>query len=180
MKTVFLDRDGVINQDSSGYIKSWDEFFFIPGSLEAIKCLTDYGFAVIIITNQSIINRKWISLEVLLDMHRKLNSRVEASGGKIADIFFCPHTPDEGCLCRKPRPGLIHQACEKYPVDIGASIMIGDSGKDILCGKNAGCGKTVLVLTGNGFSAQNELANDHVYPDAVVPDLLEAVRWIIS
>lgn len=179
-KVVFLDRDGVINRDSSDYIKCWEEFIFLPNSLEALKILTLKGFTLIVITNQSIINRKWVLPEVLEDMHRRLKSTVASHGGRITDIFFCPHTPDQGCSCRKPKPGLIEQACEKYVIDLSDAIMVGDSAKDILCAMAAGCGRTILVQTGNGMEAKDALALGNVYPTVVVADLLEAARWIIS
>jgi D-glycero-D-manno-heptose 1,7-bisphosphate phosphatase len=179
-QVVFLDRDGVINRDSSDYIKCWEEFFFLPNSLQALKILTLKGFTLIVITNQSIIHRKWVLPEVLEEMHRRLKSVVASHGGKITDIFICPHTPDEGCSCRKPKPGLIQHACQKYAIDLSDAIMVGDSAKDILCGIAAGCGRTVLVKTGNGIPAKEALALDNVHPTVVVADLLEAARWIIS
>jgi D-glycero-D-manno-heptose 1,7-bisphosphate phosphatase len=137
-----------------------------------------------VITNQSIIGRKWVLPEVLGEMHRRLKSSVTSHGGSITDIFFCPHTPEQGCSCRKPKPGLIQQACQKYAIDLSDAVMVGDSAKDILCGKVAGCGRTILVRSSNdptgGISAQDALALDNVYPTVVVADLLEAARWIIS
>lgn len=183
-KVVFLDRDGVINRDSSDYIKCWEEFIFLPNSLDALKILTCKGCTLIVITNQSIIHRKWILPEVLDDMHLRMKSAVASHGGRITGIFFCPHTPEQGCSCRKPKPGLIQQACQKYTIDLSDAIMVGDSAKDILCGKAAGCGKTILVQTANdppgSIKAQDALALDNVYPTVVVADLLEAARWIIS
>jgi len=183
-QVVFLDRDGVINRDSSDYIKCWEEFIFLPNSLEALKILTRKGCTLIVITNQSIIHRKWVSPEVLEDMHLRMKSAVASHGGRITDIFFCPHTPEQGCSCRKPKPGLIQQACQKYTIDLADAIMVGDSAKDILCGKAAGCGRTILVQAANdppgGIKAQDGLALDNVYPTVVVADLLEAARWIIS
>ena len=103
-RIVFLDRDGVINQDSPAYIKSPEEFHFIPGSPEAISLLCDHGFDVILITNQSAVGRKMIDLETLSLIFDKLRTGVAKVGGTIKDIFCCPHTPDEGCDCRKPAP----------------------------------------------------------------------------
>ncbi len=179
-KVVFLDRDGVINRDSPDYIKCWEEFIFLPNSLEALKILTHKGYTLIVITNQSIIHRKWVAPEVLAEMHRRLKSVVAAHGGKITDIFVCPHTPEQDCSCRKPKPELILQACQKYSIDLSGAVMVGDSAKDILCGIAAGCGKTVLVQTGNGIPAEETLALNNVYPTVVAPDLLAAARWIIS
>ena len=179
-KTVFLDRDGVINQDSPEYIKSWAEFHFIPGSLDAIARLTQSGFAVIVITNQSAINRRMVPLTRLKAMHGKLRQAVSDSGGRITDLFVCPHRPDEHCNCRKPKPGLIFAARDRYDIDLASAVMVGDSVKDILAGKAAGCGRTVLVKTGNGRSAIQSLEKIGRPPDHVAADLNRAVRWILA
>ncbi len=179
-KVVFLDRDGVINQDSANYIRCWDEFVFLPRSLKALKFLTLRGYTLIVITNQSIINRGWIRSELLENTHRRMKQAVKSSGGRIFDIFFCPHTPDENCDCRKPKPGLILKACLKHDIDVSDAVMVGDSAKDILCGIAAGCGKTILVETGNGQAAQKALTQQHIFPDIVVSDLLEAAQWIAA
>jgi D-glycero-D-manno-heptose 1,7-bisphosphate phosphatase len=178
-KTIFLDRDGVINMDASNYIKSWAEFDFIPGSLDAIGRLTKKGFSIIIITNQSIINRQMVPLSVLEEIHDNLRQAVSDSGGRIADIFFCPHRPDEGCSCRKPKPGLILAARDRYDIILTQSVMVGDSAKDIRAGKAAGCGQTVLVKTGNGKNAIKALEETGQSPDHVAADLNHATRWII-
>ena len=178
--TVFVDRDGVINRDSAAYIKNCDEFQFLPGSLEAFAMLETHGFDVIVITNQSIIGRKMVTSDVLAAIFDKLTYGVEKAGGKIKDIFFCPHAPDDNCVCRKPLPGMILSAKEKYNIDIDKSCMIGDSAKDIECGKNAGCGATLLVKTGNGIQAEEELKKKNSQPDYVANDLLDAVEWIIQ
>jgi len=179
-KVVFLDRDGVINRDSPDYIKSWSEFEFLPGSLEAIKLLTLNGFATIVITNQSVINRKMVSGKVLDYIHTMMKEAVTSKGGQIKDIFFCPHVPEDRCNCRKPSPGLIFKAKQKYRIDIATSVMVGDSAKDIECARNAGCGHAVLVKTCNGSEAEKILKEKAITPDLIARDLLEAVGWIIT
>ena len=179
-KFVFLDRDGVINRDSPDYIKSWTEFEFLPNSLKAIKRLTENGFHIIIITNQSAINRKMISEENLNQIHFRMRKACHAKGGYIHDIFFCPHTPAEGCECRKPRPGLILQAGEKYNIDIRNTVMIGDSARDIECARNAGCGQAILVRTGNILEARQLLAEKNIQPDYIAKNLFDAVSQIID
>lgn len=179
-KIVFLDRDGVINKDSSDYIKHWEEFHFLPGSLDAIKQLSDNGYTVILITNQSVINRNMVSKKTLRQIHDNLIQSVLEHGGKITDIFYCPHRPDEHCACRKPATGLINQAAEKYRIDPARAIMIGDSAKDILCAKNAGCKTSILVGTGNGPEATRFFSGRNDGPDYYFPDLYSAVRWIVS
>jgi D-glycero-D-manno-heptose 1,7-bisphosphate phosphatase len=178
--TVFLDRDGVINQDSPDYIKCWAEFRFIPGSLDAIARLTRGGCCVIVITNQSIINRRMVDLTELEAMHRNLCRAVSDSGGRITDIFYCPHRPDEGCDCRKPKPGLILAARDRYGTDLSKAVMVGDSTKDILAGQAAGCRRTVLVQTGNGMSAIQRLERAGRRPDHLAADLDCAVNWILD
>jgi D-glycero-D-manno-heptose 1,7-bisphosphate phosphatase len=177
---VFLDRDGVINKDSADYIKNWDEFEFLPGSLEALRLLTKSGRRLVLITNQSIINRGMVPLDVLNHTHACLRREVSKAGGRLEDIFFCPHRPDENCSCRKPKPGLIEQATRKLGIAATDGIMIGDSAKDILCGRNAGCSATILVRTGNGCEARKTLEEALSPPDFVVPDLLHAARLILS
>jgi D-glycero-D-manno-heptose 1,7-bisphosphate phosphatase len=177
---VFLDRDGVINRDSPDYIKSWSEFEFLPGSLEALKHLTMNGFVVMVISNQSVIHRKMISLKALEHIHDMMKQTVLSSGGEIRDIFFCPHVPEDQCDCRKPNIGLILKAEEKHRIDLKASIMVGDSAKDIECARNAGCGTVILVKTGNGALAEKQLKEKMIRPDAIVQDLLAAAHWIIS
>ncbi|HBN27378.1 MAG TPA: D-glycero-beta-D-manno-heptose-1,7-bisphosphate 7-phosphatase [Desulfobacteraceae bacterium] len=179
-KVVFLDRDGVINKNSPNYIKSWSEFNFIQGSLEAIALLNSNKFSTIVITNQSAINRNMISEKGLAHIHFMMKQAIEESGGLIKEIFYCPHTPDNGCNCRKPMPGLINRAEKLYDIDLADSVMVGDSAKDIQCAQNAGCGKTVLVKTGDYNNAIRILSEKNISPSYIAKDLYNAVRWIIN
>lgn len=179
-RVVFLDRDGVINKDLPDYIKSWEEFEFLPGSIEAIRLLNSKGFATIIITNQSAINRNMISKQGLEHIHALMKKAIKSGGGEIKDIFFCPHTPEEGCDCRKPEPGLIYQAQKKYQIDLPASIMVGDNAKDIECARRAGCGLSVLVKSENFSNAERFLSERKIFPDYVALDLYDAVSWITN
>jgi D-glycero-D-manno-heptose 1,7-bisphosphate phosphatase len=179
-KVVFLDRDGTINRDSPEYIKSWEEFEFIPGSIEAIRNLSQNGFTSIVITNQSALPRRLISRQELEHIHSMMQDTIELNGGKIADIFFCPHMPDAMCACRKPQPGLIIQAQGKYNIDLADAVMIGDHAKDIECAHGAGCGKAVLVKTGRTHGVEQALRAKHISPDHVAKNLFEAAEWIIA
>lgn len=179
-RIVFLDRDGVINQDSDAYIKTPDEFHFIPQSPQAIAMLNEHGFDVILITNQSAIDRGMVALSTLDAIFHRLKTGVEAAGGRITDIFFCPHTPQAGCDCRKPLPGLILQAMAKHTIDPAQAFMVGDSAKDIECGLSAKCGKNILVATGNGNQAMNTLKAKGILPDFFGKDLFDAALWIID
>jgi len=179
-KYIFLDRDGVINKDSPDYVKRWSEFEFLPGSLDAIRLLTEKNYQIVIITNQSIINRKMASPDDLDFTHSMMKKAVMEGGGEIKDIFFCPHTPEEGCSCRKPETGLIRAALKKYDIDVKNSVMVGDSAKDIECARRAGCRYAVLVKTGNYEQAVLSLEGKKIYPDHIAGDLFEAVEWIIA
>ena len=178
-KVVFLDRDGTINRDSPGYIKSREEFEFLPGSLEAIKALTVNGYTIIVITNQSALPRQLISRDELEYIHSMMLQSVRSIGGEIKDIFFCPHMPDDDCDCRKPAPGLILEAQHKHSIDLADAVMVGDSYRDIGCGINAGCRKTVWVKTGIHANTAERLAEKGIVPDYVAEDLHQAAQWII-
>lgn len=177
---VFLDRDGVINRDSPEYIKSLAEFEFLPRSLAAIQNLTINSIKVIVITNQSALHRGLITQKTLDTMHAAMITDVRAQGGRIEDIFYCPHTPDEGCRCRKPAPGMIHNARKKHGIDLSLAGMVGDSAKDIACARRAGVGFAVLVKTGNFAKAQKDLEDLGIKPDRVAQDLYQAVEWLIE
>ena len=177
--TVFLDRDGVINRDSPDYVTSWEVFEFLPGSLDAIRRLTAAGLTVIVITNQSAIGRGMMDTATLEAMHGNLRRAVEARGGRIKDIFFCPHHPDDGCACRKPEPGMIHQARQTHRLELATATMIGDSARDIECGIRAGCGRTILVRSGL-HDALPALTARGLQPDRVADDLAAAVDWLLA
>jgi D-glycero-D-manno-heptose 1,7-bisphosphate phosphatase len=179
-KVVFLDRDGTINRDSPDYVKSREEFEFIPGSLEAINNLTLNGFVTIVITNQSAVPRNLISLSELELVHNMMTETVALNGGEIKDIFYCPHMPEAGCDCRKPEPGLIYQARDKYNIDLSAAVMVGDNAKDIECARRAGCGSAVLVKSGTHDNVEDELKTRQIRVDYVAKDLYEAAEWIIG
>ena len=159
MAFVILDRDGVINEDSSEYIKSTDEWHPISGSLEAIALLTKNHIDVYIATNQAGVARGIIKEAALEQIHKKLLKAVENAGGKVLDIEVCQHHPDEDCWCRKPKPGLLKSLARSHQLDLNQGFYVGDSLKDLHAASNAGC-KGVLVLTGNGLKTQ-EACPDH-------------------
>lgn len=177
---VFTDRDGVINRNLPDSIKRPEEFAFLPGSCEALRRLTEKGFDVIVITNQSALGRGVMTLETLEDIHRRMLAAVDAAGGRILDLFVCPHRPDDGCRCRKPEPGLLLAARRKHRIDFSSAIMIGDSATDIECARNAGVGTALLVRTGNGAEAAAALAARGCLPDFTADDLHQAGEWIIE
>ena len=175
-KVVFLDRDGVISKDSPDHIKSWEEFHFLPRSKNAIKLLNDNGFTIILITNQSVIARKMVTKKELEKIHRNMKKEIEQQGGKIENIYYCPHHPDDGCDCRKPKPGLLKKTIEENNIDGSKSYMVGDRIMDVLAGKAVGC-KTIIIPSELG---SKELKESKVAPNYIAKDLFDAAEWIIK
>jgi D-glycero-D-manno-heptose 1,7-bisphosphate phosphatase len=180
LKIVFMDRDGVINKDRPDYVKNWSEFEFLPGSLDALKLLTLNGYRIILVTNQSVINRGMVTEAGLQSIHEKMTEAVISHGGSIEAIYYCPHAPEDGCHCRKPEPGLIYQAQADYALDLSNTCMIGDSLKDIQCAQRAGCGRVILVRTGHGKETERLCRKGDVKADHVANDLMAAVEWLLS
>lgn len=148
---VILDRDGVINQDSEAYIRTADDWIPIPGSLEAIARLYHAGFRILVATNQSGLGRGYMTIDDLNDMHRKMRDQLNGLGAQIEAVFFCPHGPEVGCRCRKPRPGLLEEIVLRLQVDIRGTPVVGDSLRDIQAAWAVGA-TPILVLTGKGRS----------------------------
>lgn len=142
---VFMDRDGVININKPGYIKSWEEFEFIPGVLDLFKIFHKKKFRIAIITNQSMIGRGFSTIEKLNYIHDRMSIKIKEAGGFIEKIYYCPHHPDDNCLCRKPKPGMLLAAKKEMNISFETSYFIGDSFKDIEAGASVGC-KTILLL----------------------------------
>ena len=146
---VILDRDGVINADSADFIRSVEQWRPLPGSLEAIANLSRHGTAVAVVTNQSGVGRGLFSEDDLAAIHRHMEERIEALGGRLAGIFHCPHHPDAGCECRKPATGLLKTLEKTLGLSVRGAPLIGDSQRDLEAAAAAGA-RPILVLTGNG------------------------------
>ena len=138
-RVIFIDRDGVINYNRDDYVKSWDEFKFIPGAKEAVKRINQSSKMLIMITNQSPIGRGIFTHDTLDKIHKKMLHELGKAGGYIDAIYYCPHKPDDNCECRKPKPGLILKAAKDFNIDLANSWMVGDSDSDIEAGVEAGC-----------------------------------------
>ncbi len=177
MKLVILDRDGVINQDSVNCIKNPNEWIPIPGSLEAIALLNQSGFRVAIATNQSGIARGLFDMATLNAIHDKMCRALAHVGGRIDALFYCPHSADDHCTCRKPKTGMIEDISRRFSVDLSDVYAVGDAPRDIQAFANAGC-KPMLVLTGKG--EETLLQGNLPEGTLVFADLNEAVQHIIS
>ena len=148
-KLVILDRDGVINFDSAQFIKSPAEWKPIPGSLEAIARLNQNGYKVVVATNQSGIGRGFLDMDTLNAIHEKMHKALFAAGGRIEAIYFCPHTAEANCNCRKPKPGMFRRISETMNVALDGVPAIGDSLRDLQASAEIGC-RPLLVRTGKG------------------------------
>ncbi len=149
MRTIVLDRDGVINENRSDHVKKWSEFRFLPGVPEAIARLNQVGIPVFVITNQAIINRRMVPKATVQAINARMVQELRRLGARIEAVACCPHRPDERCGCRKPRPGLLYDLAEQFGLDLSDAVVIGDALSDVEAGKAAGC-ETILVLTGRG------------------------------
>ena len=177
---VFLDRDGVIcRYFAKDWTKSWEEFEFLSGAREALKLLNQVRAKTVIISNQSGVNKGVFAAESLEEIDRKMKEAVSASGGRIDAAFYCPHTPDESCLCRKPGTGLVRKAVYELNLDLKKSVayFVGDSETDIITGHRAGL-ITILVLSGQTVLAK-ETEGWKIKPDHIAPDLMGALKYIL-
>jgi D-glycero-D-manno-heptose 1,7-bisphosphate phosphatase len=178
MRLVILDRDGVINRDSDEYIKSAAEFIPLPGSIEAIARLSAAGYTVAVASNQSGIGRGLFSRSALYGMHRKLRRLVRAAGGAIGKIAYCPHAPNDGCECRKPRAALLRRIGAHYGCSLDGVPVIGDSLRDLQAAVAVGA-RPVLVLTGKGRATERQLAQSGIRAE-VFDDLSGAVDALLK
>jgi D-glycero-D-manno-heptose 1,7-bisphosphate phosphatase len=149
VKLIVLDRDGVINYDSASYISNSDDWQPLPGSLEAIAKLTQAGYHIVVATNQSAIGRGLLEMATLNAIHDKMHRAVAQVGGRIDAVFYCPHSQEDNCRCRKPRAGLLEEISRRFNTELKDVSSIGDALRDLQAAATAGA-QPVLVLTGKG------------------------------
>lgn len=181
MKIIFLDRDGVINKDPVnlpyGYVTKWKEFNFLPGAKRAIKKLTDAGYVIYVVSNQAGIAKGYFTLNDLNNITKKMLNEIARSGGNIADVFYCPHSNEDKCDCRKPKIGLFKKALGNRKIDLKNTFFIGDKIADVQAGHSAGL-KTILVLS--GLTSLRNRKEWQAKPDCIKRDLADAVNWILK
>ena len=148
-RAIFLDRDGVIIENRPNYVRSWSDVEFYPQALEALRKIQP-DVKIVIVTNQSAIGRGLITLQAAQKINQRIVRTIRRNGGRVDGLYMCPHSPEQECTCRKPKPGLILQAARELNLDLPNSLMIGDALSDLLAGKNAGIQKTILLRTGRG------------------------------
>ncbi len=177
MKLVILDRDGVINQDSDQFIKNPSEWKPIPGSLESIAKLNHAGYRVVVASNQSGIGRGLLDMGALNAINDKMYRVLAQVGGRIDALFYCPHSAEANCDCRKPKAGMFIDISQRFNVDLAGVPSVGDSLRDLQAAASVGA-QPMLVLTGKGTKTQTAGGLPEGTP--VFADLAEAVRHIVA
>jgi len=179
--SVFLDRDGVINEKPAegGYVTSWGDFHFNPGALDALSALHRSGIRLIVITNQRGVARGTIKREMLVEIHERLVAECDIAGARIEAIYVCEHETGR-CECRKPAPGLLLRAKSEYPdIDFARSLVVGDSASDLEAGWRLGC-QLMLLAHGERLDAEaRRLSEAGVITFGVAPSLADAVEAIL-
>jgi len=155
MKLIILDRDGVINHDSDQFIKSPEEWKPIRGSLEAIASLNQWGYRVVVATNQSGVGRGLFDMDTLNAIHEKMQKALAQAGGRIDAVFFCTHINGDHCACRKPKPGMYNEISLRYNTSLAGVPVVGDSLRDLVAATAVGA-QPMLVMTGKGAKTADD------------------------
>jgi D-glycero-D-manno-heptose 1,7-bisphosphate phosphatase len=179
MRAVFVDRDGVINENRADYVKSWGEVVFLPRVFDSLRRLASTSYKIIVISNQSAIHRGLVSAAIVDDIHDRMEQLVEWHGGRIDSFVYCPHRPDEECDCRKPRAGMLLRSAREFSLDLTHCYFIGDAVSDVQAAWAVGC-RPILVQTGKGRESLPMVRDSESDPTVVVADLPAAVEWILD
>ena len=147
---IFLDRDGVLIENRSDYVRDWSEVKIIPEAIHALSIAQIKKYKIVIVTNQSVVGRGLILLKTAQEINQRLINLIREHGGPIDGVYMCPHKPEDGCSCRKPQPGLLLQAAKDLSLDLQRSWMIGDAWSDVQVGQSAGVRHSILLRTGRG------------------------------
>ena len=174
-KLVILGRDGILNEYREGHVTAPEEWHPVPGALEAVARINHAGWHTVVATNQSGIGRGMIDMSAVNAVHAHMNQQMQVQGARIDAVFFCPHTPEDHCDCRKPKPGLLLDIGRRYGVDLSHVPVVGDTARDLIAAQAAGC-EPHLVLSGRaaGFGPEQVGALLAQVPGARAHDSLNA------
>lgn len=175
---IFLDRDGVLIENRSNYVRDWSEVEIFHQAIDALTLPALQSYRVVIITNQSAVGRGLISLETAHEINKRLIDLIHRRHGHVDALYMCPHSPDDGCLCRKPGPGLLFRAAEELSLDLRCSWMIGDAWSDVLAGQTAGVRQSILLRTGRGREQLKQPPPENVTNHLIFDDLSQALHAI--
>ena len=175
---ILLDRDGVINRRiPDGYVTSWEQFEFLPRALDALRLLAENGYKAIVVSNQACIGKGLMSAEELAQLTRRFVDAAVKNGGRICDVYYCPHRPEDGCECRKPNPGLLRRAQREHGFVFSQTFLVGDSERDLMAAYEVGC---PAVLVRGGTSGDFDAHPAPHRPRSIVPDLYEGVQFVLG
>ena len=180
LPAIFLDRDGVLIENRPDYIRDWSQVQIIPDAICVLSHSAIKNYKVVIVTNQSAVGRGLMSLETANEINQLLLDLIHRHGGHIDCLYMCPHSPADGCACRKPKPGLLLQAAQELSLDLSRSWMVGDAWTDLLAGKAAGLRQTILVRTGRGAEQLKQPRPADVAGHFVCRDLVDAMDVIFT
>ncbi|MEW6481466.1 MAG: D-glycero-beta-D-manno-heptose 1,7-bisphosphate 7-phosphatase [bacterium] len=176
---VFLDRDGVINEELFDYVKKREDFKLLPDVGKAIRRLNENKILAIVISNQAGVGKGLYSIDEAEKINDLMKEELAKEGARLDAVYYCPHHPDDKCPCRKPEIGMFKKAFLDFGLKLEDCWMIGDKLQDIEAGKRANC-KTILVLTGYGKKMLEEKDNWHCKPDFIANNLHQAINLILS
>ena len=174
---IFLDRDGVICVNRPGYVRSWEEFEFLPGALEAMRRLAEIDWPLVVVSNQSAVGRGLMRAEEVDEINLRMVAQIRAAGGRVDAVYYCPHAPEDECDCRKPKPGLLLKAAADLGLALESSYLVGDAKSDIQAALAVGT-RPILVLTGRGKKHIERMGDIDGHFE-VADNLLEAVKLIL-
>ena len=177
---IFLDRDGVLIENKSDYVREWTQAQIFPEAIHALSLPAIRNYKIVIVTNQSAVGRGLISLDTANDINRRLVDLIHQRGGQVDGVYMCPHKPEDGCSCRKPKPGLLLQAAKKLSINLQRSWMIGDAWSDVLAGQSAGVRRAILLKTGRGKAQLSQFRPDGISNHLIFDSLPQALNEIIT
>lgn len=175
---IFLDRDGVIIENRSDYVRQWSHVTVLPKAIDALSGFKRQGFKIVVVTNQSAIGRGLMTIEDAQAINERLVATIKEGGGWVDAVFMCPHKPEDNCPCRKPQPGLLLQAAQQFSLDLRSSWMVGDAWTDLLAGQSAGVKGTIIVRTGRGAVQLLQTQREEMQPYFVCDDVFDAFTKI--
>jgi D-glycero-D-manno-heptose 1,7-bisphosphate phosphatase len=176
-KCVFFDRDGIVNKapPEGSYVEKLDDFEILPEFVSVLRKVTDAGYCAAVVTNQRCVARGIITIEEVVSMHERLRSVLAEQGIELADIQVCPHDKDDGCECRKPKPGMITAIAGVHGIDLHSSIMVGDHETDITAGRGAGC-RTIRVLYRDNETGADFFVKDMSELEKKIESILDSLK----
>jgi D-glycero-D-manno-heptose 1,7-bisphosphate phosphatase len=177
---VFLDRDGVLIENRSDYVRAWSDVNVYPKTYSSLIRIQSAGFKIIIVTNQSAVGRGLITLQSANEINGRFVELIRENGSHVDGVYLCPHRPEDSCDCRKPKPGMLLQAAQELSIDLSRSWMVGDAWSDILAGQAAEVHGLILVNTGRGREQQLQAMPSEIRSCFIVDDLSDAVDAILE